>query len=255
MHKLMLALVLVLAQARVASAFTAVLVSDTVKTKLEVTDLPGAQGKLLIGWDELAGVPAGALVFTIDQGSSETRYFAVGGGPLSLVDRGGRTLVGGTVVQVFDVITTDPEHPLRLKVALGRDVNVAALTAKYNAYERVAAANETRAQIETAIATRTTQVNKACATKLATRVQWASFTKASKLAHAKQAIAVLDAIETTCADVDYRTALQRIKTVQIDWHGAAASTFAVRKDVLAVTLGDASFNPRETAAAWLIDQL
>jgi hypothetical protein len=248
-------LVVLIASTRVASAFTAVLTSDTTKTRIEVTDLPGAEGKLLVGWDDVPGTPAGALVFTTDHGASETRYFAIGGGPFSIIDRGGRTLVAGTVVQVFDIITSDADHPLRLKVALGRDVKLAALTAKYNAFEHVAAATETRAAIETAVTARATQVNKTCGSKLATRVQWPGFTKASRLVQAKQAIAVLDAIDTLCADVDYRTAIQRLKTMQVEWGGAKASLFAVRKDVLVVSFGDATFNPREAAAAWLTDQL
>lgn len=252
-----LPLLLVLAAARVAFGFDAVLTSSNASTTIEIADLPGHPGAFLVAWSGLRGpAPSGALIYTRDTGSSETRYLPAGGhGPFALVDRGERTLVAGTLVPIIEVVQDDPEHPLRLLVGSGRHLDVAAMTARYRAYEHVAEAREPRRTIEAAIAAQAARVAKACGTKLAPEVAWSSFVRAGRLAQAEQTIALYEALEATCADPDYRTALHGVTALRVAWRTGGGLELARQGGALAATFGDDTFNPRETAATWLADHL
>jgi hypothetical protein len=229
----------------------AVLASDTSRVRLEIAPLPGHADLAVIAWEGVPGLAPGAMVYREDRGASATSYLAVGGGGvLAVVDRGSRTMVAGTVVPVFDVITGDPDHPQRVVLERGTKVDVAALVARYQGYESVAGTTESQTAIDAAVAARTQSVNKACGTKLATQIRWAGFAKAK--AYAKQAIGILDAIETTCADKDYRAALAKLTTLAID-HGSGA--FALHGATLSAALGEDSWNPRESATVWLKENL
>ena len=166
------------------------LVSDTAPARLEIAELPG--GVFLVGWDELQG--SGALAFQREQGADETRYLPIGGGPFAILDRGRRTLVAGTSVPVFEIVI-DADHPERMRLDVGRKVDVAALTAKYEAFEHVAPPGESKSAIEAAITTELARANKACGGKLAPSIDWAAFGKAQRLA--KQAIGILEALAST----------------------------------------------------------
>src|SRR5262249_42270874 len=161
------------------------------KTRIEIVDLPGGSDLFLVGWDDLPGAtPSGAMVYYRDQARTETRYFAVGGGgPFSITDRGGRTLINGTIVPIYDVVPRDPDHPLRMRVESGARLSSSSLQAKYETFEHVAAPSEGRPAIDAAVANAAARANKACGASIAPQIQWPEFTKAGKTALAKQAIA------------------------------------------------------------------
>jgi hypothetical protein len=248
----LLAVVVVLASTRAAFAFTGVYSSDTSNVRIEVAEVPGHPEVLLVGWDHLPGaVPTGAMIYQRDHGTDEDRYFAVGGGgPAALVDRGGATLVEGTIVPMLAVVVDDPQHPLRVTLERGHKIDVAALSAKYAAFEHLIAAGAGRSTIEAAIVARAAKANRACGSKIAPQIQWADFAKAGKLALASQAIAIYDAIEATCADKDYRAALQAVTAMRVELRGDGLA-FEVKHGELGVQINDTSWNPRETAAQWL----
>jgi hypothetical protein len=250
--KTLLAVVVVLESAHAAYAFTGAYSSDTSRVRIEVADVPGHPELVLVGWDDLPGaVPTGAMIYQRDRGDDEDRYFAVGGGgPAALVDRGGATLVAGTIVPRLAVVVDDPQHPLGVTLQRGRKVDVAALTAKYAAFESLAAPGASRSTIEAAIAARAAKANRTCGATIAPQVQWADFAKANKVSLASQAIAVYDAIETICADKDYRAALHALSAMRVELRGDGLA-FAVDHGELHVQLNDTSWNPRETAHQWL----
>src|SRR5262249_48255938 len=148
------ALIVVLGLTRGAFGFGVVLTTEVAKTRIEIVDLPGGGDLFLVGWDDLPGAsPSGAMVYYRDQAPRETRYFAVGGGGVfSIVDRGQRTLVNGTIVPIYDLVQRDPDHPLRMRVESGSRLNPAALQAKYDAFEHVAAPSEGQSAIDAAVA-------------------------------------------------------------------------------------------------------
>jgi hypothetical protein len=135
-----------------------------------------------------------------------------------IVDHGNRTLVAGTIVGMLEIVADDPEQPARLRLERGRKVDVAALAARYAAFEHVGGPGDTRAAIEAAVAASAAKANKVCGTRIAPQIKWADFAKAGKVSLAKQAIAIYDAIETSCADKDYRGALQAITALRVE-HG------------------------------------
>ncbi|HUJ62593.1 MAG TPA: hypothetical protein VLX92_29025 [Kofleriaceae bacterium] len=249
-------LLLLLALSRTAFAFTGVYGNDTSRARVEVADVPGHPDLVLVGWEDLPGTAMpGAMILRRDRGDTETRYLAVGGGGLvALVDRGGATLIAGTLVPVIEAVTDDPAHPLALVLERGRKVDAAALAAKYAAFEHVGAPGESRAAIEAAITARAAKANKACGAHVAPAVQWAEFAKAGKLALAKQTVAIYDALEAACADKDYRAAIAGLGALRVGLRGDGLA-LSVKAGELAVELNDAAWNPRETAARWLEDNL
>lgn len=222
------------------------LASDTAPARVEIAELPG--GVFLVGWDDLVG--SGALAFRRELDADEARYLPIGGaGPFAILDRGRRTLVSGTSVPVYD-IAIDADHPERMRLDAGRKVDLAALTAKYEAFEHVAPAGEGKSAIETAITAELARANKACGGKLAASIDWAAFGKAQRLA--KQTVGILEALATTCADKDYAAAVKTIATLRVGYRSDGGALQLVRTGAtLAVTFSDTSFNPRETATTWL----
>jgi hypothetical protein len=254
----LLALLVVVGSAHAAAAFGVVLTNTTSKTRIEMVDLPDSKDLFLVTWEALPGaIAAGAMVFYKDQGGSETRYFAVGGGGLfAIVDRGSRTLISGTVVPVYDVIARDPDHPTKMVVEPGGRLDVNAMLARYGAFEHVAVAREDKAAIDAAIGNAAAHANKTCSAHVAPQIDWDTFTRVNKLALAKQAIAIFEALEPMCVDKDYRAAVQALSALRVEWKPDAGG-LALRTSgpTLTATFSDASFNPRETAHQWLTNHL
>jgi len=252
----LLALGILLGSARAALAFTGAYASDTSRIRIEIAELPGHADLLLVGWSDLPGpVPSGAMIYKRDRGLTETRYFAVGGGgPAAIVDLGGATLVAGTIVPMLAIVTDDPDHPLDVTLERGRKVDVAALSAKYAAFEHIAPPATGRAAMEAAIGAGAAKANRACGAKIAPDVQWAEFDKAGMLPLANQALAIYEAIESMCADKDYRAALRAVTRLRVELRGDGLA-LEVKHGELAVQINDTSWNPRETAAVWLKNNL
>ena len=254
----LLALMILVGSAHAAAAFGVVLTTTTAKTRIEILDLPDAKDLYLVTWEALPGAtPAGAMVFYKDQGSSETRYFAVGGGGVfSIVDRGGRTLISGTVVPVYDVIARDPDHPTKMVVESGNKLDANVMLAKYGAFEHVATPGESKAAIDAAVGSAAARLNKTCGAHVAPQLDWDTFTRANKLALAKQAVAIFEALEPLCNDKAYRAAVVALSAVRVEWK-ADAGGLALKTGgaTLTATFSDASFNPRETAHQWMTNHL
>jgi len=256
--RILLALLLLAGSAHAAPAFGVVLTNDTTKIRAEVTDLPGSNELLLVAWDDLPGPsPSGAMVFYKDQGTSETRYFAVGGGgPFSIVDHGRHTLIDGTLGAVYNLVQRDPDHPIRLVARSGRKLDPAAMLAKYSAYEHVAAPGEAKPAIEAAVAGAAAHASKLCSARLGPQIQWDQFTKAGKLALAKQAMAIFEALESLCGEKDYRAAVQALAAVRVELRADAPGLeLKVGGATLTAVISDTNFNPRETARQWLENHL
>jgi hypothetical protein len=254
----LLALMILVGSAHAAAAFGVVLTNTTSKTRIEIVDLPDSKDLFLVTWEALPGaIPAGAMVFYKDQGSNETRYFAVGGGGvLSIVDRGGHTLISGTIVPVYDVISHDPDHPAKMVVESGNKLDANVMLAKYGAFEHVAAPSESKAAIEAAVGSAAARLNKTCGAHVAPQLDWDTFVKANKLALAKQAIAIFEALEPLCTDKDYRAGVQALSSVRVEWKtDAGGLALKTGGATLTATFSEASFNPRETAHQWLTNHL
>ena len=244
--------------AHAAPAFGVVLTNDSTKIRIAIADLPGSKDLFLVTWDDLPGASAtGAMVFYKDQGSTEVRYFAVGGGgPFTIVDRGRHTLINGTLVPVYHLVQRDPDHPTKLVVGTGKQLDPAAMLAKYGAFEHVGAPGEARPAIEAAIAGAAAHANQACGARVGAQVQWGDFTKANRLALAKQAMAIFEALESMCGDKDYRAAVRALTVMRVELRADVAGLeLKIGGATLTVTLGDTSFNPRESARQWLDNHL
>jgi hypothetical protein len=252
--RIVLTLLLLAGTAHAAPAFGVILTNDTTKIRIALADLPGSKDLFLVTWDDLPGPSAaGAMVFYKDQGNTETRYFAVGGGgPFALVVRGRHTLINGTLASVVHLVQSDPDHPTALVASSGKNLDPAAMLARYNAFEHVAAPGEARSAIEAAVTAAAAHANQTCSAKLAAQVPWADFTRAGKLALAKQAMAIFEALESLCGDKDFRAAVQALSAVRVELRPEAAGLeLRTGNATLTVTLGDTSFNPRESARQWL----
>jgi hypothetical protein len=254
----LLALLLVAGSAHAAPAFGVVLSNDSTKIRIEIADLPGAKDLFIVTWDDLPGGTAtGAMVFYRDQGSTETRYFAVGGtGPFAIADRGQHTLINGTLVPIYSVVQRDPDHPIRLVAGSGKSLDATAMLARYAAFEHVGAPGEARPAIETAITGAAAHANRTCSARLAPQVQWDGFTKAGKLGLAKQAMAIFEALESLCDDKDYRAAVQALTAVRVELRADATGLeLKTGGAVLTAAFSDTSYNPRESARRWLENHL
>jgi hypothetical protein len=256
--RILLVVLLLAGSAHAAPAFGVVLTNDSTKIRIELADLPGSKDLFLVTWDDLPGASAtGAMVFYKDQGSTETRYFAVGGGgPFAIVDRGRHTLISGTLVPVYGLVQRDPDHPTKLVAEPGKKLDPTAMLAKYGAFEHVGAPSEARPAIETAIASAAAHANQTCSAKLSPQIQWGDFTKAGKIALAKQAMAIFEALESLCGDKDYRAAVQALTALRVELRADPAGLeLKAGGGTLTVTLSDTSFNPRESARQWLENHL
>jgi hypothetical protein len=229
-----------------ALASGVVLTTDLSKLRIEMVDLPD-HVHAIVAWQNLPGPrPSGAMVYQQDQSDSETRYFAVGGGGLfAIIDHGGRH-------RSFSVIADDPAHPERMIVE-SRDVELATLQAKYDAFENIAPAKETKPVIEANVTAAAAQTDKACGGHLAPQIRWAGFT--GKLGLAKQAVSILEALETACADKDYRAVARTLTALTVDFKADSALQLAHTGTTLSVVIGDTSFNPRESAEILIKKQL
>jgi hypothetical protein len=254
-----LAAMLLLAAAPAAPALSLVLVDDAEHTTIAIADYPGATGAYVLGWQDVPGVSgSGALVYRRDRDGDDTRYTAIGGeGPVALVDRGRATLVDGTLVPVYDLVAADPRHPQHVVVARGAKVDVPALVARYDAYEGIAA-GAARAAIDASVGAHAAQASKACGGKLAVAIEWSSFSTHASEAVAGEAIPVLAALAQLCSDSDYAAAARKLRELRVDYRadgGALRLELLAGGVTLALHLSETSFNPRETAHAWLKDGL
>jgi hypothetical protein len=238
-------------------ALAVVLANDIEHARVTVADYPGVADTWIVAWQDVPGVTpsSGAMVYTRDQGDSETRYLAIGGGgKLALLDRGRSRLIRASSLPVMWVISNDPRHPLEVVPDANQRVDVPALVAQYEAFEAVAPAGATRTTIDAAIAAQAAQTTKACGGQLAPRTQWATFGTNTRLAN--QTVAILEAVASACGDKDYATAVRKLRTVRTDFKsGGGALRLEITGTELAVHLSDTSFNPRETAQIWLHDHL
>jgi hypothetical protein len=224
------------------------LASDTNTAKIEIAEV--SKNVFVVHWKDLPG--EGALMFAGDHGSREVRYYSIGGhGPFALLEGGRHTLVEGTLQGVVDVVVDTERDAIQLYVDRGRKVDPAAVMASYEAYEHVAAANEGRPAIERAIGAR---AKATCGGKLAVDVDWRAF--GTSLPLAKQAIAILDALDATCADKDYAAEIAKLRVMRVTFRAdGGALAIARTGDTLAVTFSTTSYNPRESARTWLEKKL
>ena len=232
------------------------LASDTSDTHVVMVDHPAdtSGNTVLVAWDHMAGkVDTGAMVFRRERGTDEVRYFAIGHGSFSIIDRGRHALSAGTSVPVFDLVTDDPAHPAAMRVVTGT-IDVPALIARYETFERLVASGG-RTAVDTAIAAQVTKTTKACGHAPAVDVAWDPFKKAGKLELASQAAAVYEALELMCADADYRKAVGKLTKLHVAYRTEGALELAVSGSTLSATVSPTSFDPREVAAKWLHDNL
>ena len=245
--------------AHAAPGFAVALTSDVEHAKVTVAELPGQPDVLVVAWQDVPGVtPAsGAMIYKAERGGSEARYFAVGGGGhFALVEGGWRARRGHARYVAFDVISDDPKRPVAVMGDARKPVDVPALLAQYAAFENVAPPGEARTVTDAAIATRAAQTNRACKSQLAPKVQWKAFATPEAARLAKQAISILEALEAACADKDYATAVRAVRELRVDYQADGGALHLERTgDALVVRFSDTSYNPRETARAWLTDHL
>ncbi len=239
--------ILILLASTQAFGFAVVLTTDMSKLKIEMAELD--KDHVLVAWEKLPGAhPAGAMVYRKNELHSETDYFAVGGGGLfAIIDHGGRH-------RSFSVVADDPEHPEHMFVA-DREVDIADLKAKYDAYENVGTAAETKPVIEAQLTAKAADTDKACGSHIVPQIHWAGFTKASKINLAKQAIGVLEALEATCADKDYRAVVKAMTSMTVDFTPGSELQLTHTNAALSVVFGETNYNPRESAAQLLKKQL
>jgi hypothetical protein len=244
--------------AHAAPGFAVALTNDVEHARLTVAEVPGQPDVLVVAWQDVPGVTpaAGAMIYKAERGSSEVRYFAIGGGGrFSLVERWRARRGHGPHVG-FDVISDDPDRPLAVLGDARKPVDVPALLAQYAAFEHIAPPGEARSVTEAAIAARAAQVNRACGSQVTPRVQWKTFASPEAARLAKQAVSILEALEAACADKDYATAVRTVRELRVDYQADGGALHLERTGAaLAVRLSDTSYNPRETARAWLTDHL
>jgi hypothetical protein len=244
--------------ADVAFGFAVVLTNDIEQAKITIADYPGQRDVLVVTWQGVPGVtPAsGAMIYRRERSASETRYFAIGGGGrFTIIDRGRSRLIRGTATAVFDVVS-DEHKPLAFVADASQSIDVPALLARYDAFENVAAAGETKASIDAAVATKAAQTNRACGSQLVPRLQWKAFSTPASARLAKQAVSILESIEAMCADKDYAEAVRTLRELRVDYQADAGALRLERAGAtLTVRFSATSFNPRETARIWLTDQL
>lgn len=247
------------AYGRDAFAIEVVLVDQTSRVTVAMVDEPGDRSgdAVIVAWDNAPGdQPEGALVFRRERGSSETRYSAIGGGPLVVIDRGRHALVAGTSVPAFDVaFANDWDHPLRMIVAQDGKPDTAKLVARYRAYEHIGGDGEDKRGIDAAIRAQLDQTHKACGGSLAIEVAWAEFEHAGQLALAKQAVALLEAIASACSDRDYKAAISKLHALRVGYRAEGALDLAHAASDLAARVSPRCFNPREVARRWIKDNL
>lgn len=253
-----LACVLAAGSAHAAPGFAVALTNEIEHAKITVAELPGQRDVLVVAWRDVPGVtPAsGAMIYQADRGSNETRYFAIGGGGhFALVERWrGRRGHGPWIG--FDVISDDPKRPISVTGDARQPVDVPALLAQYDAFENIAAPGEARTVIDAAIAAKAAQTNRACGSQIAPKLAWKTFATPASGRLAKQAVSILEALEAACSDKDYAAAIRGVRELRVEYQaGAGALRLERTGAVLAVRLSDTSFNPRETARAWLTDHL
>lgn len=240
-----------------ADALSVTLASDTSTTRVVMIDHPAdpSGNTVLVAWDHLPGKQeSGAMVFKRDQGTHETRYFAIGGhGPFSVLDRGRKALSAGTSVAVFDLVVDDPQHPAQLRVVPDK-IDVANLTSRYDAFEGLVSTGG-RTAVDAKISAAAQKATKACGHAPAIDVAWDPFKKANKIEVASQAAAIYEAMELACADADYKKAVAKLGKLQVAYRGEGALELKASGTTISATVSPTSFDPREVARTWLKDNL
>ena len=225
-----------------------VLQHDASHAEIIMSDYPGSSSKVLVSWKKISELGGdGTMVYSTEKGDNVTRYSAVGGGGfLSIIDQKEKTLINGTLVSVFSVVVSDPQHPLKMTMTKSPEADGKALLNKYHQYESIAEKNESQGDIQKAIDAMVAQTNKTCGSHLTSHVKWASF-ETKNLPYAKQAVAVLEGVSVLCKDKDYKEAVAKIGKIEFE-HLDGLSELKIQKDGgrLTVQLGAGSFNPRES---------
>lgn len=251
--------VLALAATPAAAELAVVLTNDVEHTRIAIAEYPGNHDAFVVAWKDVPGAtPAsGAMVYYRDKGGDEVRYFAVGGGGrFAIVDRGRHRLVRGSAMPIAYVISDDPTHPLAVVADDHQQIDVPALVAQYAAFENIAGPSETKASIESAIAAKAAQTNRACGSHVAPKLDWKSFATPASFPLAKQTVSILEALELVCTDKDFAAAVRGVTELRVGYRADGGALHLDKAGTaLAVQLSDASFNPRETTSMWLKDHL
>jgi hypothetical protein len=249
----------IVASGRSALAVEAVLVDRTSHATVTMADYPDDRtgNTVVVAWDNAPGdLPSGAVMLRRERHSASTAYVAIGGGPILIVDHGRHTLVSGTVVPVFEVaFARDWDHPVEMVASQQTRLDVAKLIGRYRAYEHIAGDGEGKREIDAAIRAQLAVTNTACSGSLGADVGWAEFERARQIALAKQTVAVLEALASSCADRDYKTAISRLRRLHIGYRADGALELVSKGSDVAVSMSPNSFNPRETARRWIKDNL
>jgi hypothetical protein len=252
-------LVMIVASGRSALAVEAVLVDRTSQATVAMADYPGDKSgnTVVVTWDNAPGdLPTGALMFRRERHNARTTYVAIGGGPLLIVDRGRHTLVSGTSVPVFEVaFAKDWDHPVDMVVSQEAKLDIAKLVGRYQAYEHIAAEGEGKREIDAAIHAQLAHTNTACSGSLSTDVAWTEFDRAGQVALAKQTVALLEALASSCSDRDYKAAISKLRRLHIGYRADGALDLASKGSDVIASISPKSFNPRETTQRWIKDNL
>jgi len=257
--QLVFGLAVIAVSGRSALAVEAVLVDRTSQATVAMADYPGDKtgNTVVVAWDNAPGdQPAGAMMFRRERDSSRTAYVAIGGGPVLIVDHGRHTLVSGTSVPVFDVsFAKDWDHSVPMVVSPDAKPDIAKLVGRYRAYEHIAGEGEAKREIDAAIRAQLAHTNTACGGSLGTDVAWTEFERAGQIALAKQTVALLEALASSCSDRDYKSAIGKLGRLRVGYRADGALDLASKGSEIAASMSPKSFNPRETTRRWIKDNL
>jgi hypothetical protein len=256
---LVIGLAVIVVSARSALAVEVVLVDRTSQATVAMADYPEDKSgnTVVVAWDNAPGdLPTGAMMFRRERHSSRTVYVAIGGGPILIVDRGGHALVSGTSVPVFEVaFAKDWDHPVQMVASPDAKLDIAKLVGRYRMYEHIAGDGEGKREIDAAIRAQLAHTNTACSGSLGTDVAWMEFERAGQVALAKQTVALLEALASSCSDRDYKDAISKLRRLRIGYRADGALDLVSKGSEIGASISPKSFNPRETARRWIKDNL
>lgn len=257
--QLVFGVLVLVVSARSALALEVVLVDRTSKATVTMADYPEDKtgNTLVVSWDNGPGeVPAGAMMFRRERHDTRTAYIAIGSGPVLIIDRGYHTLVAGTAVAVFEVaFAKDWDHPIQMVASQDAKIDVAALLARYRAFEHIAGDREGKADIDKAIRTQLAQTNTACKGALTTDLAWTEFERARQVALAKQTVGLLEALASACSDHDFQDAIAKLRRLHIGFQADGKLELTGKSPDISASFSPNSFNPREITKRWIKENL
>lgn len=222
-------------------------------SKIILSSYPDRNDLYIVSWEKFDAITPknGTMVYRIEKSTSGVTYFAVGdGGYFSIVERGAKTLVNGTVKSVYSVIAADPNHPIPMKASKETAHTSQDLLDRYYQYANVGKSDEKQEIIQNTIDSSLLEANKSCNSKMALKIKWDSFGP-KQMRFAKQAKSVLDGVLSVCHDKDYKEAIGKMAQINVQY--STAGPLKISKDAknLAVSLSSESFNVKESVAKWL----